>query len=84
MSNALFTDLSVEQQEVVAGGFVAVPGLSQDTSYFNKMLAIAKQSNINSAVSSGPAGSLSAISAQKSLTILKNVTDTTGSLKFYL
>ncbi len=82
MSDALFTDLSVEQQEVVAGGFVS--GLTQDTSYFNKMLAIAKQSNINSAVSSGPAGSLSAISAQKSLTILKNVTDTTGSLNFYL
>ncbi len=81
MSNALFTDLSVEQQEVVAGGFVS--GLTQDTNYFNKMLAIVKQSNINSAVSSGPAGSLSAISAQKSLTILKNVTDTTGSLKFY-
>ncbi len=82
MSDALFTDLSIEQQEIVAGG--SVPGLTQNTSYFNKIFGLIKQSNINSAVSSGPAGSLSAISAQKSLTVLKNVTDTTGSLRFYL
>jgi hypothetical protein len=52
MSDALFTDLSIEQQEIVAGG--SVPGLTQNTSYFNKIFGLIKQSNINSAVSSGP------------------------------
>ncbi len=80
MSDALFTDLSIEQQEIVAGG--SVPGLTQNTSYFNKIFGLIKQSNINSAVSSGPGGSVSAISIHDTLKIFKNVTNTTGNLNF--
>jgi hypothetical protein len=57
MSDALFTELSIEQQEVVAGGYYGLPGISDivKTDYSlnaNKQL-------MNFLVTSGPGGSIS-------------------------
>lgn len=65
MSNELFTDLSVEQQEVVAGGLDV--GFST-TDYFNKISALQAVSQ------SGPGGSTAGVQGATDITKTSGLT----------
>ncbi|KAB8315825.1 hypothetical protein SD81_031260 [Tolypothrix campylonemoides VB511288] len=60
MSNALFTDLSIEQQEIVAGGIQALNYLNGSFFAGNTSIKLT-QASFGSAVASTPNGSASTV-----------------------
>jgi hypothetical protein len=76
MSDALFTELSIEQQEVVAGGYYSLSGITDTVdTYYNLNT---NKEYMNFLVKSGPGGS---ISSQQF--VAESVNISTGASKFF-